>query len=130
MGIDILRFLTEHKVLPMSGAAWKECEICHFADVTEAQLYAHNRMLREEIGRKVGGVYVYYDQAGECVYVGKAEDLGKRFENKFQRTGKAGKNVSTEKPMGVSVAECDAMIAACSAAKVKLSVGYRLHFDP
>lgn len=43
---------------------------------------------------------------------------------------KAGKHVITEKPMGVSVAECDAMIAACKAAKVKLSVGYRLHFDP
>ena len=43
---------------------------------------------------------------------------------------KAGKHVITEKPMGVSVAECDAMIAACRAAKVTLSVGYRLHFDP
>lgn len=43
---------------------------------------------------------------------------------------KAGKHVITEKPMGLSVAECDAMIAACKAAKVKLSVGYRLHFDP
>lgn len=43
---------------------------------------------------------------------------------------KAGKHVITEKPMGVSVADCDAMIAACRAAKVKLSVGYRIHFDP
>ncbi len=42
----------------------------------------------------------------------------------------AGKHVITEKPMGLSVAECDDMIAACRAAKVKLSVGYRLHFDP
>ena len=43
---------------------------------------------------------------------------------------KAGKHVITEKPMANTVAECDAMIAACRAAKVKLSVGYRLHFDP
>lgn len=43
---------------------------------------------------------------------------------------KAGKHVITEKPMGVSVAECDAMLAVCRAAKVRLSVGYRLHFDP
>lgn len=43
---------------------------------------------------------------------------------------KAGKHVITEKPMGVSVAECDAMIAACRAANVRLSLGYRLHFDP
>ena len=43
---------------------------------------------------------------------------------------KAGKHVISEKPMAISVAECDAMIAACRAAKVKLSLGYRLHFDP
>lgn len=43
---------------------------------------------------------------------------------------KAGKHVICEKPMAVSVAESDAMIAACRAAKVKLSIGYRLHFDP
>jgi glucose-fructose oxidoreductase len=30
----------------------------------------------------------------------------------------------------MNVAECDAMIAACKTAKVKLSFGYRMHFDP
>lgn len=43
---------------------------------------------------------------------------------------KAGKHVICEKPMANTVAECDAIIAACQAAKVRLSVGYRLHFDP
>jgi glucose-fructose oxidoreductase len=43
---------------------------------------------------------------------------------------RAGKHVICEKPMAVSVAECDRMIAACTAAKVRLSMGYRLHFDP
>lgn len=43
---------------------------------------------------------------------------------------KAGKHVIIEKPMATTVAECDAIIAACAAAKVKHSVGYRLHFDP
>ena len=42
----------------------------------------------------------------------------------------AGKHVICEKPMANSVADCDAIIAACKAAKVQLSVGYRLHFDP
>jgi glucose-fructose oxidoreductase len=46
------------------------------------------------------------------------------------RAAKAGKHVISEKPMAASVADCDAMIAACKAAKVKLSIGYRLHFDP
>jgi len=43
---------------------------------------------------------------------------------------KAGKHIISEKPMANTVAECDAMLAACRAAKVKMSIGYRLHFDP
>ncbi|THU41146.1 Gfo/Idh/MocA family oxidoreductase [Niastella caeni] len=43
---------------------------------------------------------------------------------------KAGKHVICEKPMANTVEECDQIIAACKAAKVKLSMGYRLHFDP
>ena len=43
---------------------------------------------------------------------------------------KAGKHVICEKPMANSVAECDAIIKACKDANVKLSIGYRLHFDP
>ncbi|HZL46596.1 MAG TPA: Gfo/Idh/MocA family oxidoreductase, partial [Opitutaceae bacterium] len=46
------------------------------------------------------------------------------------RAAKAGKHVISEKPMACSVADCDAMIAACRDARAKLSVGYRLHFDP
>jgi len=43
---------------------------------------------------------------------------------------KARKHVICEKPMAVDVAECDAILAACKEAGVRLSVGYRLHFDP
>jgi glucose-fructose oxidoreductase len=43
---------------------------------------------------------------------------------------KAGKHVIVEKPMANTVAECDAILAACRAANVKHSIGYRLHFDP
>jgi glucose-fructose oxidoreductase len=42
----------------------------------------------------------------------------------------AGKHVISEKPMATSVADCNAMIAACRANKVKLSIGYRLQFEP
>ena len=43
---------------------------------------------------------------------------------------RAGKHVISEKPFTTSVADAEAVIAACREAKVKLSVGYRLHFDP
>jgi len=46
------------------------------------------------------------------------------------RAAKAGKHVLCEKPMAISVKECDEMIAACKAAKRKLAIGYRLHFEP
>ncbi len=46
------------------------------------------------------------------------------------RGAKAGKHMICEKPMGLSVHECDEMIRACKEAGVMLSIGYRLHFDP
>ncbi len=46
------------------------------------------------------------------------------------RAARAGKHVICEKPMGISVAECDAIINACEEAGVKLGMGYRLHSEP
>jgi predicted dehydrogenase len=43
---------------------------------------------------------------------------------------KAGKHVFCEKPMAVSVDECQRMIAACKAADRMLGVGYRCQFEP
>jgi predicted dehydrogenase len=46
------------------------------------------------------------------------------------RAAEAGKHVICEKPMAITVQECDQMIAACKKANKLLSIGYRLHFDP
>ena len=46
------------------------------------------------------------------------------------RAAKAGKHVLCEKPMATSVADCEAMIAACKAANVKLMIAYRCHYEP
>jgi predicted dehydrogenase len=46
------------------------------------------------------------------------------------RAAQAGKHVICEKPMALNVRECEQMIQACRKAKVKLSIGYRLYFEP
>lgn len=42
----------------------------------------------------------------------------------------AGKHVISEKPMAITVEDCDKMIAAGKKAGKQLSIGYRLHFEP
>jgi len=46
------------------------------------------------------------------------------------RVAKAGKHVICEKPMALNAKEGQEMIEACKNAKVKLLVGYRMHFEP
>jgi len=46
------------------------------------------------------------------------------------RAANAGKHVICEKPMALTVEDCDRMIAACKKAGRMLSIGYRLHFEP
>ncbi|MBK6264049.1 Gfo/Idh/MocA family oxidoreductase [Marivirga sp. S37H4] len=46
------------------------------------------------------------------------------------RAAQTGKHVICEKPMATSVEDCQRMIDACNKAGVKLSIGYRLHFEP
>jgi len=46
------------------------------------------------------------------------------------RAAKAAKHVICEKPMAITVEDCDRMMAACKEAGKMLSIGYRLHFEP
>jgi predicted dehydrogenase len=46
------------------------------------------------------------------------------------RVAKAGKHVICEKPMAVNAGKGLEMVEACKKAKVKLLVGYRMHFEP
>ncbi|WP_264537677.1 Gfo/Idh/MocA family protein [Flavobacterium sp. N1736] len=63
----------------------------------------------------------------DLVYVVVPNGLHKEF---VIRAAKAGKHVITEKPMAVSVKDCEEMIKACNDANVQLAIGYRLHFEP
>ncbi|MEO8711953.1 MAG: Gfo/Idh/MocA family oxidoreductase [Parafilimonas sp.] len=46
------------------------------------------------------------------------------------RAAKASKHVICEKPMAISVEDCEEMIKACKDAGVQLAIGYRLHYEP
>ncbi len=46
------------------------------------------------------------------------------------RAAEAGKHVICEKPMATSVEDCQRMLDACSKNNVRLSIGYRLHYEP
>ncbi|HEY6458423.1 MAG TPA: Gfo/Idh/MocA family oxidoreductase, partial [Steroidobacteraceae bacterium] len=46
------------------------------------------------------------------------------------RAAKAGKHVLCEKPMATSLADCQAMVAACRKANVKLMIAYRCQYHP
>jgi predicted dehydrogenase len=46
------------------------------------------------------------------------------------RAAKAGIHVLCEKPMAVTVTECEQMIAAARAHHIKLMIAYRLHLEP
>jgi len=63
----------------------------------------------------------------DIVYVVLPVSMHKEFTI---RAAKAGKHVISEKPMAISVTDCEEMISACRKAGKKLSIGYRLRFDP
>lgn len=76
--------------------------------------------------------YENYDQIKnnpdiDAVYVITPNGLHKE---QSIRVAKAGKHVICEKPMAVNAKEAQEMVDACKQAKVKLLIGYRMHFEP
>lgn len=63
----------------------------------------------------------------DIVYVVLPNALHKEFTI---RAAKAGKHVICEKPMAVTAEDCREMIKACEDNGVKLSIGYRMHYEP
>jgi len=114
------------------GPALRETKLCYLAGVVTGHPEKGEKWTAD-YGLNRKNVYSYdnFDQiAGnkdiDIVYVVTPPGLHPEF---VIRAAKAGKHVISEKPMATSVADCDRMIAACKTAKVKLGIGYRLHYD-
>ncbi len=63
----------------------------------------------------------------DVVYVVLPPSMHKEY---VVRAANAGKHVWCEKPMAMTVDECQAMIDACNKNKQSLAIGYRLHHEP
>ena len=75
--------------------------------------------------------YAQYERLGkmagvDAIYIVLPNSMHREF---VERGAKIGKHILCEKPMATSVADCEAMIAACSSAKVKLMIAYRQQYD-
>jgi predicted dehydrogenase len=96
-------------------------------------IVSDDRTKRREIARRYRLAHAYsYDEYERClaqvdaVYIALPNSLHAEYA---MRAAAAGVHVLCEKPMAVTVRECEAMIDACRANGVKLMVAYRLHFE-
>jgi predicted dehydrogenase len=89
----------------------------------------------KQLGRRYGVQRVCgYDGVDElfasgeidAVYIALPNDMHREYT---VRAAQAGLHVLCEKPMAVTSSECEEMIAATRAARVKLMIAYRLHFE-
>lgn len=115
------------------GPALRQTRHCHLAGVVtgspekgrkwaadygfpESSIYGYESMARLAENKDIDIVYVVTPNALHAEHAIAAV--------------RAGKHVIIEKPMANTVADCDAILAACKAAGVRHAVGYRLHHEP
>ena len=118
----------------------------HIAQVAMLPAFAHARRnsrltalvsddsaKRKAVAKKYGVQHTYaYDEYEKCleqvdaVYIALPNSMHAEFTI---RAAAAGVHVLCEKPMAVTVDECEAMIEACETHRVKLMIAYRLHFE-
>ena len=95
-----------------------------------------NRANAEKLASFYGIEHIYaYDQYDEMLNSGHVDAVYIALPNSLHadyaiRAAKAGVHALVEKPLAVTAAECEAMIAAAGKAGVKLMTAYRLHTEP
>ena len=115
------------------GPALQETENCYLAGVVTGTP-KKEKIWADKYGIPEKNIYNYdtYDQIADnedidIIYVVLPNSMHAEYSI---RAAEAGKHVICEKPMAMNVTECQQMIDACEKAEVKLSIGYRLHFEP
>ncbi|MGB8191594.1 MAG: Gfo/Idh/MocA family oxidoreductase [Chitinophagaceae bacterium] len=113
--------------------ALKETQHCYLAGIVTGSSEKAEKF-KEKYGIPDKNIYSYetFDTISEnkdidIIYIALPNSMHAEY---VIRSAKAGKHVICEKPMAITVEDCDRMIAACKEAGVMLSIGYRLHFEP
>jgi predicted dehydrogenase len=98
-----------------------------------AALVSDDATKRKSLGRKyrIDATFAYDDyetclQQVDAVYIALPNSMHAEYTI---RAANAGVHVLCEKPMAVTVEECESMIEACRQNNVKLMIAYRLHFE-
>jgi len=109
--------------------ALRDLPNCDFTAVNRARYELAESFAREYGARKWYRTLdeLLADEEIEAVYVATPVHL---HCEQTVAAAEAGRHVLCEKPMGMSVQECDRMIAACRANGVKLGVAYYRRFYP
>lgn len=131
---------------PVTPVRYAVVGLGHIAQVAMLPAFAHakrnsqlvavvsdDRTKRREIAKRYRLEHAFsYDQYEDClaevdaVYIALPNSMHAEYTIHAAR---AGVHVLCEKPMAVTVRECERMIAACRSARVKLMIAYRLHFE-
>lgn len=96
---------------PEKAETWKQKY-----DIPESNVYNYETFDQIADNPDVDVIYVVLPNAMHAEYTIRAAE--------------AGKHVISEKPMATSADDCRSMIEACERNGQKLSIGYRLHFEP
>ncbi len=109
--------------------ALRELESCELVAVSRAREELAEAFVREFEARRWYADWreLVRDEEIDAVYVATPVHL---HAEQAIAAAEAGKHVLCEKPMALDAAECERMIAACRANKVKLGVAYYRHFYP
>jgi predicted dehydrogenase len=99
----------------VSDDATKRTEVAKKYGIEAAQTYTYDRYDELLSSGSIDAVYIALPNHLHCDYTVRAAN--------------AGIHILCEKPMAVTVAECEQMVAAARENNVKLKIAYRLHFD-
>ncbi len=122
-----LGHIVQAAVLPAFANAKRNSEL--------AALVSSDPTKLRTLGKRYGVTHLYsYDRFEEClkaaeidaVYIGLPNSMHREYT---ERAARCGVHVLCEKPLGVTEADCAAMIDTCHHEGVKLMTAYRLHFE-